>query len=120
MSAGWTRRLAPVDRLTRLVDQEHRPVLLDADELLRTLDADEVDQRAQEDRDRNPVVEAHAEEDVRVVGAHRLDPEAPGRVTHHVKREGPALAQLELAVDKPDHDRDADVPDRLVEERRME
>src|SRR2546430_1970975 len=84
---------------------------------LRAAYPDEVEQRAEEDRDRHPVVQAHTEEVVRVVHPQRLDPEPADRVRHHVQRERPAPAEPVPAVQPPDQPGDADAPKRLVEER---
>ncbi len=57
---------------------------------------------------------------VRGVDPHVLDPAAPDGVGHDVQSERPAMTQPELAVHPHHEPRGAEVPQTLVQERRME
>ena len=75
-----------------------------------------------EQHDRGPHVEAQAQHVVHldVVDAQVLDPAPPGGVEHDVERGDATVAQLEPAVE-PDQQRERrEVPQALVEERRVE
>src|SRR6266542_3138519 len=87
--------------------------------LPRAAPRDEVRQRAGEDQDRGPDVQPQPEDPVRVVHAQRLDPEAADGVRHRVQRERPPAAEPEPAVRPDDQAGDTDVPERLVQERRV-
>src|SRR5680860_54577 len=83
---------------------------------------DEERDGSQEHDDRDPHVQPQAEHVacLHVVDAQMLDPSTPGRVARDIERERPTVAELEPAVG-PDHQTgDAEVPDELVEERRVE
>ncbi len=54
------------------------------------------------------------------VDAHGLDPAAAQGVEHHVQREDPAVGELEPPVEPDQQQRGADVPQRLVQEGRVE
>src|SRR6266511_3992866 len=87
--------------------------------LPRAAPRDEVRQRAGEDQDRGPDVQPQPEDPVRVVHAQRLDPEPADGVRHRVQRERPPAAEPEPAVRPDDQAGDTDVPERLVQERRV-
>src|SRR3954469_21831453 len=73
-----------------------------------------------EEHDARPVVEAQAEEPVRVVDAERLDPAAARRVGRDVESERPPVAEPPPAVGPDDEQGDAEVPERLIEKGGME
>src|SRR5690606_36251702 len=95
-------------------------VVVEAYVLLRAAYAYEVEQRTEEDQDRDPVVDPHAEDLVGLVDAQCLDPEPAHAVRHDVEGERPALAELPPPIDEPDQERDAEVPHQLIEEGRVE
>ena len=82
----------------------------------------EVHRRAHEQDDRHPHPPAQAEHVVELDGVdpQRLDPAATGGVDHHVEREHPAVAELVAAVEVEQQGDAGEVPQRLVEERRVE
>jgi hypothetical protein len=82
----------------------------------------EVHRRQAEQDDGGPDVEAQAEDVLvlHVVDPQHLDPAAAGGVGHHVQRHHPPVPEPEAAVG-PQHEAEgAEVPQALVEERRLE
>src|SRR5215475_7276521 len=79
----------------------------------------EPDQRADEHDDRRPVVQAQSQETVGIVAAHRLNPEPSDCVAHGVQGERIAPAEPPLACCPDEEQREGQVPQRLVQERRV-
>src|ERR687891_2545119 len=65
-------------------------------------------------------VEAYAAELVGGVDPKRLDPEPADAVDEHVEREQVAGSEREAALDREQHERRAEAPERLVQEGRVE
>ena len=71
-------------------------------------------------RQGDPLVPAERAELVGLVDAQALDPEAPDAVAEHVDRQQLAAGPLVPLVEPEDQSDEAEVPQRLVEERRVE
>ena len=54
------------------------------------------------------------------VAAHQLDPEPAEAVSRYIKREQPAVADLEPTVDVDEHRENQNVPQQFVQERRVD
>src|SRR5438105_14556052 len=88
--------------------------------LAQELPPDEEGRRADEHHERDPEVDPLAEEVVRRVDPQRLLVRAERRVPGDVEREQRRPPQLEAAVDPEQHADAEQIPDELVQERRVE
>ena len=89
--------------------------------VLRLVDrGDEVHTAADDAGDGDPLVPAQPAELVGLVDAEPLDPEAADAVAEDVHRQQPPAGRPEPLVDPEQHTAEGEVPQRLVQERRVE
>jgi hypothetical protein len=83
-------------------------------------DDDERDQRTDADQDGGPDVQSQTEHLLGSVDTQHLDPHTTKRVEENIQPEYPTMTQPEATVEVDEEEGRRDVPDHLVEERRVE